>query len=192
MVKSQGRLQFFVFFLCLLLPMISLADVPTWQIVPNESHLTFTATQNNAPVTGEFKKFSGDIHFDPDQLNASHVKITVDVNSISDPYHQLSDTLITPDWFDTKDFPKAVFQSNHFTKTGDKTYQAEGTLTLRNITLPITLSFTQEQYTPTQARIKGTATLKRTPFHVGQGEWSDTKAVKDEVTINFEITAVKK
>ena len=180
------------FTLLILLPVICIAAVPVWKIVPNESSLTFTATQNDAPVTGQFKNFTGEINFDPDQLSGNNVKIIVDVGSINDPYNQLSDTLKTSDWFNVKLFPQAVFQSSDFVKTGDKTYQSKGTLTIRGKTIPVTLVFSQEAYTPTKAVIKGSTTIKRTAFGVGQGQWTDTKTVKDDVQINFRITAVTK
>lgn len=181
-----------VFILLALLPVMCIAEVPAWQIVPNESSLTFTATQNGAPVTGKFKTFTGAINFDPDQLKESHVKIVVDVGSISDAYNQLEDTLKTPEWLNIKIFPQAVFDSNMFIKTGDKTYQVKGNLTIRDKTLPVTLMITQEEYTPTKARIKGTTTIKRLAFNVGQGEWANTKTVRDDVQVDFTITAIKK
>jgi polyisoprenoid-binding protein YceI len=175
----------------LLAPMVSTAAVPAWTIVPGESSIKFTAIQNNAPVSGEFKKFTGKINVDPEQLSASNVKIIVDVSSVSDPYNQLSDTLKSEDWFNVKSYPQAVFKSTKFSKTGDKTYKANGTLTLRNKTLPIDLTFTQEEYTLNKGRVKGSTTIKRSAFGVGQGEWSDTKTIKDDVRIDFIITAVK-
>lgn len=174
------------------LPLISVAAVPAWQIVPNESSITFIAIQNGAPISGKFTSFSGEINADPDKLAESNVKILVDLGSITDPSNQLADTLQSPDWFNVKLFPQAIFKSNQFTKTGKKTYQAKGTLTIRDKTLPIMLSFTQEEYTPTKARVRGTTTLKRLAFGVGQGEWSDTNAIKDDVRVDFILTAVKK
>ena len=38
----------------------------------------------------------------------------------------------------------------------------------------------------------GSTTIKRTAFSVGQGEWSDTNAVKDDVQINFTVSAIRK
>ena len=186
------QLKKWIFTLLVLLPVVSVAAVPSWTIVPSESSISFTATQNGAPVTGKFTKFTGEINFDPNQLSESNVKIVVDVGSISDPYNQLSDTLKMPEWFNIKLFPQAIFQSSGFVKTGDKTFQAKGNLTIRDKTRPITLTFTQEEYTPTKARAKGTTTIKRTAFGVGQGEWADTKTVKDDVQVDFIVTGVKK
>jgi polyisoprenoid-binding protein YceI len=175
-----------------LVPTVTFAAVPTWQIVPDKSSLTFTATQNGAPTNGTFKTFSGDISFDPNQLSASHIKIIVDLASVSDSYNTLADTLKTAPWFNTAMFPKATFVSSSITKTGDKAFTAQGNLTLRDKTMPVSLTFTQEEYSPTKAVMKGMTTIKRTEFGVGQGEWSDTKAVRDDVTVDFTITATAK
>lgn len=175
-----------------LLPLSVQAAAPVWQILLNDSKLTFTATQNGAPVSGEFKKFTADIHFDPNNLNTNNVKVTVDTNSIYDPYAELADTLKSAEWFNVKAFPQAIFTSSEFVKTGDKTYQSKGKLTIRDKTLPVTLDFTQETYTKNKARIKGSTTIKRTAFGVGQGEWASTNEVKDEVKIEFTVTAEKK
>lgn len=179
-----------IFLLFILFPLLGYAA--SWQIVPDKSTLTFTATQNNSPVTGQFKNFSGDIHFDPNQLATSQVDIVVDLGSVSTAYKEVADTLLTDDFFDVKDFPKAEFKATQFTKLNDKTYQANGTLTIRNKTLPLILTFTLTQYTDTNAIATGTALLKRTAFGVGRGEWSNTSNIKDDVKINFTLTATKK
>lgn len=183
------RLLFLQFIL--ILPILSFA-VTTWQIVPKDSTLTFTATQNNAPVSGKFNQFDGDIQFDPADLTKSQIKISVDLNSVATAYKDVGDTLKTSDWFNVKIFPKAEFKANEFSKTGDQTYTAKGTLSIRDKIVPTTLTFTLDEYTDTKAHAKGEAVIKRTAFGVGQGEWSDTNAIKDDVKINFVISTVKK
>ncbi len=185
------KISIFIVIFSLFLPILSLGAAPAWQIVPAESKLTFTATQNDAPVSGEFKKFTSTINFDPAQLDNSNVKVVVDTSSISDAYNQLADTLKGADWFNVKQYPQAIFTSTKFTKTGDQTYQIDGTLTIRDKTLPVTLTLTQEAYTDSKASFKGSTTIKRTAFGIGQGEWANTKAIKDEVRIDFTISAVK-
>src|SRR5579862_4444596 len=99
---NKINLKRYIIIFLLLLPRVAFADVSSWKIIPNESTLTFTATQNGAPVTGTFTNFSGDINFDPAQLDKSNVKIIVNVGAISDAYNQLADTLKTADWFNSK------------------------------------------------------------------------------------------
>ncbi len=188
MIKAMIK----IILLLLLQSTLVYAAIPEWQIVPGGSSISFTATQNGSPVSGKFKTFMGEIYFDPAQLKASHVKIIVDLNSVSASYGEVADTLKTSDWFDVKLFPQAIFKADEFTRTGDKTYQASGTLTLRDKTMPIVLTFNLEEYTESQAKISGSTTIKRTLFGVGKGEWASTDAVKDDVTVNFAINAVKR
>ena len=117
------------------------AATQQWKIIPSKSSLTFTGTQNGSPATGEFKKFTGDISVDPDNIGASKAKIIVDMDSVSASYSQIVGTLKSGDWFDVKHFPQAIFEAKEFTKTGDKTYQAKGMLTIRDKTLPTTVTF---------------------------------------------------
>jgi polyisoprenoid-binding protein YceI len=175
----------------LLISPLMLAAVPTWKMVPADSSISFIATQNDAPVKGQFKKFEGDIAFDPSQLNESHVNISVTLSSVTTSYDEVVKALQSPDWFNPKVFPKAEFKSTSFTKTGDKTYQANGILTIRDKTIPVVLIFTLKEYTDTKASVVGSTNLKRTDFGVGQGEWAKTDGVKDEVKVDFTINATK-
>lgn len=170
-------------------PVYAYAELKPWQVIPSESHITFTATQNGAPVSGEFKHFDAEIIYDPTQLSVSHIKILIDLASVSSSYDQLAETLKTKDWFDITHFAQATFSSNEFVKLNDKTYQTKGSLSLNGKMLPLTLTYTQENYSDSNALIKGSAVIKRTDFNVGQGEWADTKIIKDDVNIDFVISA---
>ncbi|EKD54848.1 MAG: hypothetical protein ACD_60C00038G0010 [uncultured bacterium] len=174
------------------LPFIGYATVPAWQIVPKESSITFTGKMNNVPTKGTFKSFDGDIYFDPNNLKESHARITIDTASISTSYVDIGETLKTTDWFNAKSFPHVIFTTSSFEKLHDKTYEAKGTLTIREKTLPVTLTFTEEENTKNKVRIKGSTQLKRTAFEVGQGEWKSTDEVADEVQVDFVVTATKK
>ena len=74
-----------------LVPVFSSAAVPEWQIIPAQSNLSFTATQNGAPVTGQFKTYTGAISFDPTDLKDSKADITIDISSISASYADSDD-----------------------------------------------------------------------------------------------------
>ena len=176
--------------LLLLITPLSQAAATKWKIIPEQSVLTFTASQSDSPVTGQFKKFFGDIDFDPNHLADSSIKIYVAIGSLSTTYPDIQATLVTPDWFNSKVFPQAVFTATKFTKTANNIFTADGTLTIRDKTQPVTLTFTLENKGE-QTWAKGTTTIKRTAFGVGNGKWAATDDVKDDVQINFTLTAVK-
>lgn len=162
-----------------------------WQILPAKSTLTFTATQNGAPVTGQFTSFTGKILVDPANYQASHIQIVVDMNSLSVSYADLKSTLVTADWFNVNLFPTAEFNATQFNKLSNKTYEAKGTLTIRDKTAPVTLTFTAEEING-QALVLGSTLLKRSVFGVGQGEWASTDEIKDDVQVNFKVEAIPK
>jgi polyisoprenoid-binding protein YceI len=181
-----------VFCLAILMPLVAEAAPTQWLIVPSESQLTFTGTQNGAPVTGEFKTFTGEIFVDPNDLSVGSIDIIVDINSLSASYADLKETLLTSDWFNPKLFPKAEFKATQFKQTGKNTYEAIGTLTIRDKSVPVTLTFSAEELAPNKRQVIGSTFIKRSTFGVGQGEWASTDEVKDEVTVKFKVVAARK
>jgi polyisoprenoid-binding protein YceI len=162
------------------------AALPTWKIESSTSALTFTATQNNAPVKGKFTNFSGNIVFDPNNLSQSNVNISIDMDSVSMPFSQIADTLKTTDWFNATLFPHAVFTSDKINKSNDG-FQAVGKLTIRDKSQPATINFQLQENSPNKIIAVGNTIFKRTQFGVGQGEWASTDDIKDEVKIDFTL-----
>lgn len=170
---------------------VTFAAAPVWKVVPARSSLTFVGTQNGAPAKGEFKKFTCDIQFDLNNLKDSKVKVVVDMSSISTSYADLAATLKAPDWFNMATFPQAVFESTEIVKSGNDQYQARGNLTIRDKTIPVTLNFTATQPTQNSGSVTGYTIIKRTAFGVGGREWASVDEVKDEVRVDFVVSATK-
>src|SRR3546814_14805572 len=62
---------------------------------------------------------------------------------------------------------------------------ADGTLELRGVSKPVTLTFT---WTPGAAPVlAGKATVKRLDFGVGGGDWADTDAIPNEVAVSTRV-----
>jgi len=171
-----------------LFPLLGTA-MTQWDILSNQSSIRFTATQNNAPIQGEFKQFAGKIQFDPKDLAHSKIEMTVNTGSIFASYNDIVDLLKTPEWLNTKVFPTATFTSSRIIQMGSKDYQVEGTLTIRDKTLPIAFDFTFVEFSDTAVRAEGDVVLNRTAFGVGQGEWSKTEEIKDKVVVKFILSA---
>lgn len=184
--------QFFLGFLSLCTSFAQAASLPEWTIVPAQSELKFTANQNGAPVSGIFKTFTGEILVDPANYQQSSIHISVDMNSISASYADLVSTLSSPDWFNVKMFPKAEFKAIKFDKIDAKTYLANGTLTIRDKSVPVVLKFTAVEDPKDHATVEGDTVIKRSDFGVGQGDWASTDEIKDEVAVHFKVVADKK
>ncbi|MFO1259407.1 MAG: YceI family protein [Gammaproteobacteria bacterium] len=191
----MARLMLMRFMIAISLLWIShstLAATPQWEIIPSESSINFTAKQNGAPVSGRFSAFTGEIQFDQNDLTSSHVKIIVDTNSVTTSFADIAETLKTEEWFDVKLFPTAIFESSNFKKITEDSYQTNGTLTIRDKSLPMSASFTGQSLTPDKGQVIGTMKLQRTQYAVGQGEWASLDEIKDDVQIDFTLTAKRK
>ncbi len=176
----------------LLLTSVSAFAAPKWEMIPAESSLTFTGTMNDAPTSGSFKSFDGQIEFDKDKLDHNHVHIKVMMGSVSTSYADIAETLKMPEWLDVKLFPEAHFDATHFTKKADNQYQATGTIKIRDKSVPVTLNFSTETLGKNKMRVKGSTSVRRLVFGIGQGEWASTSEVKDDVQVNFVLTASTK
>lgn len=181
----KRTIHIFVAVLAIIMSNYTYAAVSNWHIVPDKSNLTFKAIQNNSPVKGSFKVFTGEIKLNLEQLSSSYAHIVVDMNSISTPYKMIKDTLKTPDWLDTKRFPQSTFTTSHIKKINDNVYQVDGNLTIRDKTLPVTIVCTINNYSKNNIGIEGSTHLKRTAFGVGSGEWARTDSVKDDIEVHF-------
>ncbi|MFT4058299.1 MAG: YceI family protein [Legionella sp.] len=182
-----------IFFCVFTISSIAYADIlPQWNIIPTESSISFTGTQNGAPVTGSFKSFTGTVIADPIKYQDSSIDIIVQTGSLSVSYAELANILVTPDWFNVKEFPKAEFKATKFNKIDNSTYQAIGDLTIKNKSAPATFTFTAIESSKNHWIVTGHATIKRSAFSVGIGEWANTDVVKDDVIINFKIAVIPK
>lgn len=154
------------------------------------SLLRFSFEQAGATNTGRFKSFTADITFAEDALAASKIDVSVDVGSLDTGDQERDDTLKTPDLFDVKKFPKARFVSSKITMSGAGRFEAQGKLTIRNVTkdvkLPITFQ-TRDEKGKKVGFLTGRTTIKRLEYGVGQGDWKSTEWVKDDVLVTFSL-----
>lgn len=161
-----------------------------WIVDAKTSTLGFSATQTGKAFKGAFQKFSPVILFDPANLAASSIKVTVDMASARTGDGQRDAALPTPDWFDAKKFPQAKFVSTKIVAKGQGAYEAVGTLTIRDVSLPLTLPFALT-ITGDKAAAKGAVTLQRQKFGVGKGDFATDEWVGFDVAVSYVINAVR-
>jgi polyisoprenoid-binding protein YceI len=157
-----------------------------WSMQPTRSTLTFVGTQAGAKFEGSFRKFTADISFDPRNLAGARFDVAVDLNSIDTQDKERDDTVKGPELFDTARYPQARYVADQFTSRGGAKFAANGKLTLRGVTKDVPLQFTFEPGAD-GAWLKGSTTIKRLDFGIGQGDWADTDAVGNEVEVRFAL-----
>lgn len=187
--KAMIRALISLIFFFLSLP--TFAAIPAWEIAPNDSTIHFTAKQNGSTIKGQFTSFNGEMRFDPEQLASSNMRINVDTNSTTTAYDEMANPSKTTNRFNINTPPQAVFKASAFKKIDHNTYQANGTLTIRDKTLPATLKFILDKQTSKETLAKGFITLEQTAFDMEKNEWANTKDIKDNVMMNFIVVAKK-
>ena len=98
--------------------------------------------------------------------------------------------MLTADWFDVEQWPTARFETKSFREIGPNQYETVADLTIRDVTREVVLPFRLE-IDGNDADAEGTVVIKRSDFGVGQGEWSDTSQIGDEVTIRIDLEATR-
>ena len=163
---------------------------PAWTVDKAHSRLGFTATVGGQAVPGEFKRWDAQIAFDPANLPASKVSVTIDPASALTGDKTRDEALPTPDWFGVKAFPRAVFTTRSIAAAGPGRYVASGDLTIRNVTGRVSLPFTLA-IAGKSAKMAGTLTIDRGAFSLGQGQFKDTGLVAGAVKVQVVVEAVR-
>jgi polyisoprenoid-binding protein YceI len=180
------KLPHLVFALVLLVPFA--AKAASWHADPKSSTLGFSGIYQGAAFDGHFKTFDAAIAFDPTQLATSRFDVKITLASADTASEERDDSLHGADFFDTAHTPVATYTATHFRSLGGNRYAADGTLTLRGITKPVTLTFAWAAgATPA---LVGDAVVNRLDFKVGGGQWADTSVIGNAVKVHTALKLV--
>ena len=180
-----------VFFVLSFVACATVTAQSTWKADNAHSKVGFSITHLMiSEVEGHFGEF--DIQATADE-EFSKPDFTVDVKtaSIDTDNDRRDEHLRSGDFFDAESHPSLIFKTTSFEKTGEKTFELTGDLTLHGVTKPVTLEgklngiITDQRSQKLKAGLKLTGTVDRLAFGVG----SDTPTLGDEVemTINLEM-----
>lgn len=163
------------------------STTPRWIVTPGGS-LGFATSWLGSGVNGKFGSWAADIGFNPDALAASTIKVTIDLATANSGDGERDTTLKGSDFFNIAAHPRATWTSTRIRSLGGTKYRADGTLMLRGVSKSVPLSFTLD-VKGKDARVSGTASLSRTSYGVGQGDYAKTDEIPDAVQISFNFRA---
>ena len=160
-----------------------------WIVDREASSVIFNARQGDEAFTGRFGDFDAQIRLDPDDLEAAAIVAVVDLGSVDAGSSDRNESLPEAEWFDIARHPRAEFRSDTVRRTGNL-YEADGTLTIKGTSQPVTLAFTLDA-AGERAVADGEFALDRTAFAVGQGEFGTEEFVDNDVSVLVHIEAVR-
>jgi polyisoprenoid-binding protein YceI len=141
---------------------------------------------------GRFNSAAGKITLDRAAKKGS-VELSIDVNSIDMGIAKWDEHMKSEDFFDAAKHPKIVFKSDNLKFDGDKVVGADGELTLRGVTKPLSVSaagFNCTMHPMAKKEVCGvdvTAAIKRSEFGMSYG----LPGVGDEVRLMVPVEAFK-
>ncbi|KRG42523.1 hypothetical protein ARC78_09215 [Stenotrophomonas pictorum JCM 9942] len=149
------------------------------------SILVFASKYDGEVFTGTFPGFQTRVSFDPANPAAGKLDVTIPLAGAKSGNSDRDSTLQGADFFNVARFAQARYTANGFRALGNNQYAADGTLELRGVSKPVTLTFS---WTPgAQPVLTGKATVKRLEFGVGGGDWADTGTIPNETAISTKV-----
>jgi polyisoprenoid-binding protein YceI len=176
------------------LAVVSSANAETLTYQFDKVHSQLHASVNHFGLSNPTALFhikDGSLMLDAADWSTAKVDVSLDVAGIDLGDATWREHVSAEKWFNTASFPEARFVSTKVEATGDKTLTITGDLTLKGVTLPVTLQANLNQAGPHPFTKKpavgfsATGTLKRSAFGIAEY----VPAVSDEVSIRIEIEA---
>ena len=153
------------------------------------SEIAFTTRQMGVPVEGKFGKFNARVVLDPKKPEAGSVAFTIDTGSARFGSAELDAEVPKATWLNVPKFPQASFQSTSIKAAGAGKFEVTGRLTIKdatqNVVVPVQVVQAGANSTAT-----GSFSIKRLAFKVGDGEWSDTSLLADDVQVRFKLALI--
>lgn len=155
------------------------------EYVQDSGVLTFASEYQGEIFTGTFPGFRTTLDFDPAAPQDARLDVVIPLASASTDNAERDNTLQSADFFNVARFAQARYTARGFRSTGGNGYAADGTLELRGIRKPVTLTLT---WTPGERPLlTGKAAVSRLDFGVGGGDWADTGIIPDVVAISTRV-----
>ena len=156
-------------------------------IVYDKSEIRFVSKQMGVEVEGRFRRWKANVDFRPSDAMPSRADFDVDLASIDLASEESEAEVRKADWFDTARFPVATFRSSAVRAVSAGRYEVTGTLAIKGVTrdvvVPVEVGKDAAGNTVAEARFS----VKRLPYRIGDGPWSDPSVVADDVTVRARI-----
>ena len=170
----------------LLLVAAAAGAAPLYPVVPAQSSLAFSGTQQGERFSGVFRSFDAHIQYAPDDLAGSRLDVTIPLKSLDSKSPDRDQALATADWFDFARYPTATFHTVAVRATATGAV-ADADVTIKGRTKRIAFPFTWSGRAG-GATLDARVTLDRLDFGLGAGEWADESMVGRKVDVFVHLT----
>ncbi len=157
------------------------------QLLLAGSEIVFTTKQMSVPVEGRFGKFSANIQLDPKRPETGNVSFSIDTGSARFGSAETDREVPKPEWLNTAKFPQATFQSTVIKGTGAGKFEVAGKLSIKGGTRDVVVPVQLTPGAGAATTATGSFAIKRLEFKIGEGDWTDTSIVANDVQVRFKL-----
>lgn len=165
----------------------SSAGPPVYKITPVKSTITF-AVKASVSIEGTFNRWNAMLTFTSAALSTGALDIKIRADSVDTGSGMKDNELKGDKFFDVKNDPYITFYSTKIIQTGPHTFDAQGTFTIRGVSKPETLTFTDDPEGNGTGEIKGTMAFDRKEFGMNSGIPFIRIADRVEVSVDLKAT----
>ena len=179
-----------------------LARADTWVFDKQNTEIRFSWDYLGvARRSGRFIDMDGTLNFSPTEPEVGDIDMTIRSASIATGTKELDDALKSADFFAAASNPRITFKSTGITKTGDKSGEILGTLTLLGQSRPVVLAATwnytgEHPLGSSNVNFQGkwvsgfsaTTKIQRSDFGMKRG----IPLLSDEIRIDIEAVFIRK
>ncbi len=155
-----------------------------------KSSVTVTFKQLGVDVAAKFNDMRGTIDFDPANPAAGKANISVAVASFDLGAPEYNSEVRKSEWLNSTQFPQATFVSSSIQPNGPGKLLIHGKLSVKgkvgDVSVPANYKQEGKSFT-----FEGQLPIKRLAFNIGEGEWTDTSMLADEVLIKFKAVTTE-
>jgi polyisoprenoid-binding protein YceI len=131
--RGLKRLAILLVFAASLLPARVRAQVPTYEVTPEDSSIKFDV-ESSVPIKGTFSQWSATMTFKSADVTTGALDIKIQADSVDTGSGMKNGKLKGKDFFDVKRAPQITFVSTKVVQTGEDTFDLEGDFTIRGVT----------------------------------------------------------
>lgn len=145
-------------------------------------------------LTGRFDKFEGEFSYDPANVAASKVNVTIDTTSVNSNHAERDKHLRSGDFLNVEKFPTATFVSKKVVLDDDKDeFDIVGDFTLNGVTKSITIEVEKvgegkDPWGGYRAGFSGEAEINMRDFNIKM----DLGPASQTVKLELEVEGIKK
>lgn len=175
--------------------MLGLMAQTKYSVDKAHSSVNFKVKHNGISfVNGSFNSFDGFVVGDLNNLEKTDIEFSVDAKSIDTRVEPRDKHLRSADFFDVEKYPNLSFKSTGIEKVDDKSYKLNGSLTIKDVTKPVT--FDVKYGGKTVGRdgkeiigFTGKCTINRMDYNVAYDPDSKTIAKEVDIILYMEFKA---